>query len=143
MKSGIDEARLTKKEFLEKNRHLLEQYTMPIDEDKGFISGCLGSDDDKNQADFPGIYAILEDNKVFYIGSSLGRKIKIRFGEHLRGDETNTGIVKYLMDTKGINKDEAKNLLRTFEFMAFKNLSLEYLLINNTPGVINKSCNHR
>lgn len=133
---------LTKEEFLEQNKDFLEKYTELINGEK-FVSGSLGNDDDKKKIDFPGIYAILEDNKVFYIGSSFGRRIKKRLGEHLDGDETHTSIAKYLMETRNIDKAKAKELLKTFDFIAFQCKSLEYQLINNTPGLINKSCNHK
>ena len=80
---------------------------------------------------------------MIYIGSCFGRKIKIRFSEHSGGNFTHTSIIPYLKKTRNISEKEARDLFKTFEFLAFKCFSLEYLLISNTPGIINKSCNHK
>lgn len=132
---------LTKEEFLEKYQNLLDQYTIPIDENNKYISGCLGNIEDRKKADFTGIYVIIENNIVIYIGSALpnSRTIKKRFSEHLGGNPTHTCIIPYLIKTRGITKEEAKELIKTFDFLAFKYSSLEYMLINETPGIINSS----
>lgn len=137
----VNENCLTKEEFLEKYKDLLEQYTIPIDENNKFIYGHLGNAEDRKKANFTGIYVILENNKVIYIGSALppSRTIEVRFREHLFGHYTNTKIVSHLMKTRNLNNEQAKALIRTFDFLAFKYSSLEYLLIKDTPGIINSS----
>ena len=143
--SIIEKEYLTKEEVLEKNKTLLKQHTMPIDENTEYISGCLGNKEDVKKANFPGVYVIIENNHVIYIGSALpnGRTIKVRFSEHLHGHPSHTKIIPCLIETRGISKEEAKRLIRTFEFIAFKYISLEYSLINNTPGLINSSGNYK
>ncbi len=132
---------LTKKEFLEKYKDILDYYTIPIDENNKYISGCIGNIKDRKKTNFTGIYVIIENNIVIYIGSALpnSRTIEKRFSEHLGGHPSHTCIIPYLIKTRGLTKQEAKELIKTFEFLAFKYSSLEYMLINETPGIINSS----
>lgn len=137
----LDIGLVTKEEFLKKNEKILKKYTILIGKEQ-YIEGKLGNKEDLNKLDFRGIYVILENDKVLYIGSALPvtRTIKERLKEHLDGHKSHSCIIPYLMKSRNIKyKDKAKKLLESFDFMAFKYISLEYQLISETEGIINKS----
>ena len=140
----IEDLQLTREEFFKKNKGIIDKYAIPIDKANLFMSGCVGNDDDCDKLNFGGVYVLLENNKVFYIGSALpnGRTIKDRYKEHKYGHYTNSKIVRYLMNTRNLDINEARNLVKTFDFIAFKYKSFEYELINETPGLINHSGNY-
>ena len=133
--------KISKQEFLRKNSKIIKKYVDFIDGKTWKIEGCIGNEDDLNKLTFRGIYVILEKGYVIYIGSALPRKrnIKIRLKEHIGGNDTHTCIIPYLKKSRGMNFTEAQELFKTFEFIAFKYTSLEYQLIDNTSGIINKA----
>lgn len=138
----IFESQLTKEEFLETKKDIIISHAIPIDKNTFFVEGCVGDMEDCKKANFTGVYALLKDNKVFYIGSSLaiGRTIGLdRFREHKTGHPSNSCVVSALMKDYGLTKGEAKALLNNARFIAFKFESLEFLLMQGTPGLINSA----
>ena len=141
----LNNERMTIDEFLKKNQEVLDEYTEPLDNGKPYYQGKLGNKDDLEAVKFRGIYVIIEDNNVLYIGSALPqtRTIKVRLQEHINGNSTHTSIVTYLSKRYNTNdaelaKTKALDLIKTFDFLAFKYTSLEYKLIEETKGIINK-----
>ena len=122
---------------MKKNEKLLRKYA----DFPNRVEWCLENDEDLKKLNFRGVYVILEKDKVIYIGSALPvtRTIKVRLKEHLGGNKTHSSIVEYLKSSRNINDEEAKKLLKTFNFIAFEYISLEYQLISETDGIINKS----
>ena len=137
----MEHHKVSKQEFLQKNGDIIKKYVDSLEGEDWKIEGCIGNIDDLNKLTFRGIYVILEKGYVIYIGSALPRKrtIQIRLKEHIGGNHTHTCIIPYLMTSRGLSFKKAQELFKTFDFIAFKYTSLEYLLIDNTSGIINKA----
>ena len=137
----FEDKKVSKKEFLRKNGKIIKKYIDYSEGEDWKIEGCIGNIDDLNKLTFRGIYVLLEKGYVIYIGSALPRKrtIKIRINEHIGGNHTHTRIIPYLMMSRNLDFKSAQALFKTFDFIAFKYTSLEYQLIDNTSGIINKA----
>lgn len=126
--------RLTRDEFLEMKKDFISGLTC--------VSGCVGNPDDRKKANFNGVYVFLKDDEVFYIGScySLTRTIgKDRFREHEFGHHTNSCVLTHLMETYDLTIKQAREMFNSVEFIAFKCDPLEFLLMDNVPGLINSA----
>lgn len=109
---------------------------------EGYISSI-------NNVDFPGIYAIFDNNKLIYIGSAYAadRTIEIRLKQYLSRSKTGNTLIKAMRRNKYKNykyeedkkiSDEEIRIIKGFEYVAFQHKSIEYDLIEDVDDVLNK-----
>lgn len=108
-----------------------------------------GSMSSINNVDFPGVYAIFDNNKLIYIGSAYAadRTIEMRLKQYLSRSKTGNTLMKAMRRNKYQNfedgedkeiSDEEIKIINCFEYVAFKHKNIEYDLIEGVDGVLNK-----
>lgn len=125
---------MNKQEFTSKFKDILSQYVTRT------VEGHLGSDDDIKKADFNGVYALLDNNEVIYIGSAYPSsfKVKDRLYLYRSAHPSNVCLAKQLMCERNLTREQVQQYMKTLDFIAFENFSLEYYLIKNCDGLVNK-----
>lgn len=71
----IINSRLTRDEFLEKNKDLINRLAIPM-EGKLFVEGIIK--EKKHKLNFQGVYVLFEYDKVFYVGGALPKSRSIK-----------------------------------------------------------------
>lgn len=110
-----------------------------------FIEGSMSS---INNVDFPGVYAIFDNDKLIYIGSAYAadRTIEIRLKQYLSHSKTGNTLIKAMRRNKYKNfkdeedkiSDEEIKIIKDFDYVAFEDKNIEYNLIEGVDGVLNK-----
>lgn len=131
---------MDKKDYKKKVIKILNDDQIEFKE--GYISSI-------NNVDFPGIYAIFDNNKLIYIGSAYAadRTIEIRLKQYLSRSKTGNTLIKAMRRNKYKNykyeedkkiSDEEIRIIKGFEYVAFQHKSIEYDLIEDVDDVLNK-----
>lgn len=104
------------------------------------VEGQLSSNSDISKADFNGVYALLDNNEVIYIGSAYSSKFKVknRLYIHRNAHPSNACLAKQMMRERNWTREQVQQYMNTLDFIAFEHFSLEYYLIENCSGLINK-----
>jgi hypothetical protein len=107
---------------------------------------CITCDfnDVKNPAysrlDSNGIYLIYDKEDLIYVGSSYVQSLKDRLNQYTGTSKTGNTLARALERTRGIDRTEALKVIFTLTIKAFDYPDdLEYNIIRNSKGLINKS----
>lgn len=89
---------------------------------------------------FKGIYLILDENKIIYIGSAYTRDVHARLMQYTREKDTGNTLAQDIIDS-GYKKTpkEAIEYIMSLNIVAFPYTDFEYDLINKTDSIINKN----
>lgn len=125
---------MNREEFKTKFKNVLNQHVTKI------VKGQLSSNSDISKADFNGVYALLDNNEVIYIGSAYPStfKVKDRLYLHRNAHPSNACLAKQMMRERNWTREQVQQYMQTLDFIAFEHFSLEYYLIENCTGLINK-----
>ena len=114
----------------------------PILNDYNCIS-CTFKDvkDPKYEAlDTQGIYLIYDAEDLIYVGSSYVQTLKERLNQYTGISKTGNTLARAIERTRNIDRTEALKIIFTLTIKAFEyTADLEYNIINNSTGLINKS----
>ena len=97
---------MTKEEFLKKCKKTLKRKKVKI---KNRREGAMNNQEDINLCDFPGIYIILQDDKVIYIGSAEAgeRCVSDRLKQYWWNSATGNTLANALVRKNGYSFSDA------------------------------------
>ena len=112
---------------------------------KGGKEGSMNNPEDIAGCNFPGIYVIIRNNEVIYIGSAYAgtRSIADRLTQYLGNSRTGNTLANAFMRHENTEFAAAVEKIRKCDFMAFEYRDLEYELISKCDNLINCSGNVR
>jgi hypothetical protein len=136
-------------------------YKKQVEELKGNIFKISELDANKENLSGTGVYLIMEaDNNIIYIGSAYSRSVYERIKQYTGKSRTGNTLANNLMhnelypegsndleEEKKTDKqlkeifDKKVEHIRTLRFIFIPHTDLEYYLIKNTEGLINKRGN--
>ena len=143
---------MTKEKFLEQFKKTFQDRNVDWEKRE---EGSLNNQRDIDRCVFPGIYVILQNENVIYIGSAYAgnRSIADRLKQYLSNSKTGNTLANAFIRNKDIDADDDEKANKVREdviqeicecsFMAFEYRDLEYELIKNCDNLINYSGNKR
>lgn len=121
---------MTKKEFLEEF-DLILKVRWGIRKEAGKLVN-----DDIAKCDFTGVYAIFNENNLIYVGSGYTKDshfVSDRLKQYLTKSKTGNTLMKKILESKmKTSEDDAIEMIKTFDFIAFEHIDLENYLISKT-----------
>ena len=125
---------------------IIKNYKNLISNDNNYIEGTFN---DLSKFDFKGVYILLDNDEVVYIGSSYTRNIKERLNQYILETDTGNSLGKTIaktiagstsFDNSAREKmtDAVKKIKNDLKIYAIKHTDLEYTLINDYSPIYNK-----
>ena len=94
----------------------------------------------KRNFKFRGIYFILENDEIVYIGSAYTRDVHARLMQYTREKDSGNTLAQDIIDSgKRQNVKDAVSYIMTLDIVAIKYSDFECDLINLTDSIINKN----
>lgn len=128
-----------------------EQYKNKVSKlvnDVKFIEGHMDKKGIK-VCNFNGVYAIFDAEKLVYIGSAYAgsRTVAERLNQYLGKSKTGNTLGMDMIESELYSQvsslDTAVSIISTFSFIAFEHKDIEYSLIKDVDGILNKLGNSK
>ncbi|MDE7439698.1 MAG: GIY-YIG nuclease family protein [Clostridia bacterium] len=143
---------MTKDKFLEDFKNLFQDKNVEVNK---MVEGSMDKEADIAKCSFPGVYVILQNDNVIYIGSAYAgkRSIADRLKQYLSNSKTGNTLANAFIRNRDIDADDDKKAnkvrgdviqeIRACSFMAFQYKDLEYELIKGCDNLINYAGNKK
>lgn len=124
---------MTKQDFKKKFKDIINQHVTKV------VEGKVSCQSDRDKADFNGVYLLIDNDNIIYVGSAYPSSfpIKKRLYIHYNSHDSNSCLARHLMREEGWTREQAKEYIGSLDFIALEHFSLEYYLIDNITGLKN------